>query len=582
MTEERVIPTPAPSDLPTLTIKTDGKEISGKYHLASVTVTKEVNKIPAAQIILLDGDIAKEDFEGSNSEDFIPGKEIEILAGYHSEESTIFKGIIISHGIRSLKNKPSQLVLECKDKFVKMTIGRKSAYYKESSDSDIMDEIVSEYGLEADIESTRIQHKEMVKYYATDWDFILERAEVNGKLAIVDDAKLTVKTPDTKQNPSLSLIHGSTMMEFEAEMDARNQFSGIKCNSWDYTNQEIIEEESDDPALKEQGNITAATLAKVIGVDTFTMKHGARIEEQELKSWADAKILKSRLAKIIGRVKCQGFGDIKPGLMLSLSGVGDRFNGNAFVTAVRQHINYDNWETDIQFGFSPKWFSKNENIIDTPAAGLLPAVQGLHIGIVSQLQDDPDGEDRVMVRMPLIDPQGEGIWARIASLDAGEKRGAFFRPEIGDEVVLGFLHDNPRDPIILGMLNSSAKPAPISASDDNHEKGFVTRSEMKVIFNDDKKSIKIETPNGNTITLSDDSGSIVLEDENSNKIEMNSDGVLIKSAGEINVKADKDVNIEGTNVNIKASAKLKAEGSSGAELTSSGITDVKGSLVNLN
>ena len=37
--------------------------------------------------------------------------------------------------------------------------------------------------------------------------------------------------------------------------------------------------------------------------------------------------------------------------------------------------------------------------------------------------------------------------------DAGENRGSFWRPEIGDEVVLGFLNSDPRDAIILGMLN---------------------------------------------------------------------------------------------------------------------------------
>ena len=34
---------------------------------------------------------------------------------------------------------------------------------------------------------------------------------------------------------------------------------------------------------------------------------------------------------------------------------------------------------------------------------------------------------------------------------------------------------------------------------DNHEKGFVTRSEMKFIFDDDKKSVVLETPRNNFV-----------------------------------------------------------------------------------
>lgn len=583
MTDERIIPTPAPADLATFKILIDGREISAEAHVVSVTVTRAINKIPTAQVVLLDGDVAKEDFDLSNSENFIPGREIEVLAGYHSAESTIFKGLITGHGLKVRKNKPSWLVIECKDAAVKMTAGRKNAYYRDMSDSEIIEEIIGDYGQPADVETTDLQHKEMVKYYTTDWDFMVARAEVNGKLVLVDDGTIAVKAPDTSQTPVLSLIHGSTMMEFEAALDARHQMAATHCSSWDFANQAVLEEESDTVDFGEQGNLDASRLAEVIGLESLPLQHTGQVVDAELKSWADARLLKSRMAKIIGRVKCQGFGDIKPGHLLELQGVGDRFNGTAFVASVRQQIHTRNWETDIQFGLSPEWFTTTRpDIIDTPAAGLLPAVHGLQIGVVTQLAEDPEGEDRVQVRMPVIDPQEDGVWARVASLDAGENRGVFFRPEIGDEVVLGFLNDDPRDPMVLGMLNSSAKPAPLTASDDNHEKGFVTRSEIKMIFDDDKISLTIETPNGNKITLSDDAGAIILEDENSNVITMNSEGVNIESAADINIKAGGDVNIEGTNAHVKASVQYKAEGSAGAEMSTGATAVVKGSLVQIN
>ncbi len=582
MSNERVIPTPAPSDLPTVTILSAGTEISAEYNVVSITVTRTINKVAAAQIMLLDGDVADEDFEASNTDDFIPGREIEILAGYHTDESTLFKGIIIQHGIKVRKNKPSLLMIDCKDPAVKMTVGRNNVYYRDTTDSEILEELIGNYGLSAEVEATEVQHAEMVQYYTTDWDFMVTRAEANGKLVFVDDGTVGVKAPDTEQEPILSLIHGSTIMEFEAAMDARHQLAAAKCNAWDYSNQELIEEEADSISFSEQGNLTADSLAEVIGLDALSMRHTGRISDAQLKAWADARLLKSRLAKVIGRVRCQGFGDIKPGHMLELNGVGDRFNGKAFVTAVRQQINSRNWESDIQFGRDPAWFSEIHPTTGTPAAGLLPAVRGLQIGVVTKLEGDPDGEDRIQVRMPVVDPAEEGIWARVASLDAGDNRGAFFRPEIGDEVVLGFLNDDPRDAVVVGMLNSSAKPAPITASDDNHEKGIITRSEIKMIFNDEKVSLTVETPNGNKITVSDEEGSIVVADENNNTVTMDSSGIAIESQGDINIKASGDVNIEGLNTNIKASAQYKAEGSAGVEMSSSATAVVKGSLVQIN
>ena len=149
-------------------------------------------------------------------------------------------------------------------------------------------------------------------------------------------------------------------------------------------------------------------------------------------------------------------------------------------------------------------------------------------------------------------------------------------------MIVGFVNDDPRDPIVLGMVNSSAKPAPITGTDDNHEKGWVTRSEMKMVFDDDKVSFTLETPNGNKLILSDETGSILLEDENGNKLEMTSDGIVIDSPSDITINASGDVTVTGTNCTTSANAEFKAEGSAGAEMSTGAIAVVKGSLVQIN
>jgi uncharacterized protein involved in type VI secretion and phage assembly len=140
-------------------------------------------------------------------------------------------------------------------------------------------------------------------------------------------------------------------------------------------------------------------------------------------------------------------------------------------------------------------------------------VSGLQIGVVVS-NEDPDGEHRVRVKMPTVNNDDEGTWARVASLDAGNKRGFFFRPEIDDEVIIGFLNDDPRHAVILGMLHSSAKPAPLDGKDDNHEKVYQSRSEMKWYLNDERKIMTFETPAGNKISLDEDGTKIHIEDQN--------------------------------------------------------------------
>lgn len=583
MSEERVVPSPAIPDVVTCTVMVDGQEIDDVINILSIVVLKEINKIPYAKLVIQDGSPAEEDFVVSAGDTFMPGNEIEIQAGYRSEESTIFKGIIVKHGIKKTSYGPSSLEIECKDKALKITAGRKNRFFYEATDADALTEILSDYDVDSSVESTEATHQRLIQNHTTDWDFILTRAEINGLFAFANDGVLAIKPPNVGGSSVLSLTYGANIISFEAEMDARFQYPAVSTVSWDSANQENLEMEGEEPDSPAQGDVSSSDLSSVLGADTYLHQHNGQVKDAELQSWANAVMLRSRLARIRGWVSFMGFADIKPDNVITLNGLGTRFNGEAYVSAVKHVIAEGNWTTQAQMGIDPECFAKkNNDIAEIPAAGIIPPINGLVIGVVVQLEEDPDGEDRVKIKIPVLGADEEGVWARIACLDAGDSRGTFFRPDLEDEVVIGFLNDDPRDPIILGQLNSSAKPAPFTATDDNFEKGYVSREELKQVFNDELKSIEISTPNGNKILLSEDEGAIIIEDENSNVITLNSDGITMESQGDINISAGGDVNIEGTNVKATASAEFKAEGSAGAEVSSGGTMTVKGSLVQIN
>src|SRR3954469_18659740 len=101
MPDGRTIPSDQPKTVVSSTILSGGTAVSTAYHVLSVVVSKEVNRIPSAQIVMVDGDVASQTFEISNTPDFEPGKEIEIKLGYQSSEETVFKGIVVKHSIRT-------------------------------------------------------------------------------------------------------------------------------------------------------------------------------------------------------------------------------------------------------------------------------------------------------------------------------------------------------------------------------------------------------------------------------------------------------------------------------------------------
>lgn len=580
----RILPTPAARDLPTYTILVDGTALAGSVQVLGVLVQKEAFHIPSAWITLRDGNAAAADFPLSNTDQFVPGKTVEIRAGYHSQEKTVFKGIVVRHGVEARSSGSTRLQVVCKDAFVKTTLVPRRKYFTEKKDSEAAEEIVQAYsGLQIDAPATAVKHPELIQYDATDWDFIACRAEANGRLVLVDDGKMTLAVPDFDQEPVLELQFGATLLEFEAEMDARDQIGSLKTNTWNYTDQAIADADAAEPTFAEQGNLDADDVAGALGAEAL-WQHGGKLAQEELQAWADAALLKRRMAKIRGRARFNGNADVKPGALLDLAGVGERFNGKAFVTGVSHRLQDGSWITDVQFGLSPRWFVQEFETGQPAAGGLLPAISGLQIGIVTGLEGDKDSEERILVRLPVIDPAAEGARARVLSLDAGDKRGFYFRPEIGDEVVVGFLNNDPRQAVVLGSLHSSAKPIPgiFTTQDTNHLKGYVSRSEMAMMFDDEKKIFSLKTPAGNKLVMDEDQKSLTIEDQNGNKIVLDADGIRIESSKDLVMKAAGDVKIEGVNIEAKASAQLKASGSGGVEVSSSATAVLKGSIVQIN
>ena len=582
MPDEGIIQTPAPGDLPTFTIVLNGRELPHEVQVLSITVIKAVNRISLARVVLADGDPSREDFPLSSGKDFIPGVRMQIQAGYHSHEAPIFEGIILKQSVKAREKGAGQLSVDARHTAVKLTQVKRSASYSDVLDSDVFGSLLSRYGITADVKPTETVHATLIQYASTDWDFLLSRAEANGMMVYTNLGKVEIRKPDFSGKPAVALRYGSTMLLFEADLDARGQVTGVKGEAWDLAGQELIVSEGQGMSLPRLGNIESKALAQVMGDPLCLLGHGGHRSEQELRKWADARLIKAHLARIRGRVKCTGVAEVNPGGLLELQGVGDRFSGKAFVSGVRHEIREGTWTTEAAFGLSDRWFSEEFQVSEQPATGLLPAVSGLQIGVVSGLEGDPEGEARIKVTLPLVHPDAEGVWSRIASLDAGDNRGSFFRPEIGDEVVLGFLNDDPRDPVVLGMLHSSAKPPPTQAADTNNEKGFVTRSGMRIWFHDEKKRIAVETPGGRALVLDDDAGSVELKDASGNQFKMDSDGIALESAGALKIKAGTTLSIEGVNAALKGSGTFTAEGSGSVELKSAGTMVIKGSIVQIN
>ncbi len=542
----------------TVTLLSSGDPIDMTYQLLSVQIHYEVNRIPYAELVFIDGDAAIREFAISDTSVFEPGKVIEIKLRYEDKpaaEKTVFKGIAVKQAI-CVENNSSTLTVVIKDKAVAMTQGQNHCVYTKMTDSEIIKKIISLHGLTAKtITGTQPEHAEIVQYACSDWDFILSRAESNGLLITVQSGDVSAQLIASPHAPKVTIEYGiDDVYNFDIEADAQGQYQQISGTAWDAKNQQTITVNKSDKLNLSPGNLSSSTLAASLGAKEYALATSAQLTQAELTAWTRAKLARTQLSLIRGTLSVLGRSDISLLDTLEIKGIGQRFNGKALITGIGQRVTAGAWITDIQFGLADQWLLRGHDATNLPASGLLPGISGLHIGIVLAFEADPDQELRVKLKLPTLKAEANTVWARLVAPDAGQGRGYFFRPEAGDEVIVGFINDDPRLAVILGALYSSKNTAPARfgpPDDKNIGKGIASKKGMVIGFDDDKTIVYIETPGKNSITLDDDGKKIELKDQHGNSILMDENGITLNSAKDFKLAASGNIEIKGAKVDIK-------------------------------
>jgi len=528
-----------------------------------------------------------------------------VQAGFGTKTNRIFKGIILEQTISASHEKGPKLVIDCYHEAIKMTVGEKSKVYTQKTDSAIMSSIIGRYsGLSSDVTTTAIVFPEMVQYQRTDWDFIRYRAEANGCLVTTRDTKVSVIKPDENLTSVLTLTYGENIINIDATLNAVNQLASTTTEAWEYTTQSMLsQKETNNHAGP--GNLSSKTLSEIIGLETYASATSASLQSGELTNLSQSEITKSVYSKIMGSIKAFGNASLLPGSYITLKGLGDRFNGDHFVSGVSHSIQAGNWWTIIAIGLDPKWMIPDDKIIGNGIDVKSNGIGGLYNGTVVKIDSDPANQFRVQVTIPMLDTsntENNVLWARLSNFYATSGAGAFFFPEIGDEVIVGFVDDTTRFPVILGSLYSIPNNQPatgLEPDDNNSLKAIVSKSGIKLAFDDTQKVLSIETPNHNTIVLSDQDKTMTLKDQNDNSIVMSESGIAIKSAKDITFEADQNIMMKGTQgvttqssvgdvitkgMNIKQTAdtQYSAEGGAAAQVTGGAELVLKGAMVLIN
>lgn len=611
-----------------------------EFQLIDLDITLELNRIPYAELRFLEGDPAQSNYQVANAARLQPGQTVKITLSYERPDARIagtftFEGIVTGQRLEVDEGQAITAV-ELKDKAFVMASGRRSRFFEKGRDSDYLAEVLKAHrGLgKGKWVTTAVQHEKMLQFDSTDWDFLLMRAEANGLLVNVRNATVNLLEVGATQGKTHALdFLKDDIYNFEMAADGSDQINQQSAAAWDYKKQKRIESPPPKPPRTTQGNLQGKATAQKMGVLPGELLNGVSVPAPELKTWSNAALARSQQALLRGRIALPGNPVYRLGDRMKLSGVGRRFNGATIISGIRHRISSEGWQTDVQLGLDEQWHYEKYPTQNPLAAGLLPGVHALQIGVVAPFQADPQKAYRVKVKLPAVTKDKKAfVWARLATLEGGSGRGHFFYPEPGDEVLVGFLNGDPRQPIILGALfgGSHKLPDGLQKLDQkNGFKGIVTKGGHALVFNDTDQVLTIKTgepvkqgqdgsksnkkSKGHTIQLDQKNGKIEIRDKfdnqiiltekglqveikskkgvvdvhdsHDNRISMNDKGIAVKSAKAAVQLEDKDKNqlvLDKSGVSMKSDKTIKLKvGGNEIQITTSGIVVKSGAKLEL-
>lgn len=556
-----------------------GEEMLG--HLLEVQVRDNLLMPDWAVVRIRDPD------DSSTPGGFKIGDTLEIALGADKDQTqtTVFNGEIVALEPEYRQN-GAILGVRAFDKGHRLNRKKVSKTFINMKAEDIVKQLIGAAGVAAgDIQSTGVVVEHIQQSQETDWALCWRLARANGCEFGVSDGKAYFRKRATTSSVA-RLKWQEDLTTFSARVSGVGQVSDVTVNSHDPKAGQATSGTSSPPQAVGSAPIWSkrSSAAQALGGGTALVADRVAASTSEAKSMASAALARNVSAFVEADGMAKGSPKLRAGATITIAGVDSDFCGDYVLSATTHiyrgggayttkfEITGDRSRTFAQLAGSGGGASPTGGAVAGGGGGDAKSswAQQLVIGVVDN-NNDPDKLGRVKVKYPALGDNMVSDWARVATSNAGKGRGLFMLPQVGDEVVVGFEHGDPRRPFVLGSLYTGTK-APLDADlmdGDGQKSKFAVKTDHQVLLHS-QKEMKLHTEEKLTVEVRNGDMSVT-GDAN----------VKTEARQNFEAKASSGVKIEGTgSVELKSSGQVKVEGST-VSISGSGMVEVKGSMIKL-
>ena len=167
------------------------------------------------------------------------------------------------------------------------------------------------------------------------------------------------------------------------------------------------------------------------------------------------------------------------------------------------------------------------------------SIHGIALGIVTE-NLDASGKHPGMVKTRISLEKEELVtdWVRVVQPCTGGDCGAYWLPEVGDEVLLAFHMGDLSRPYVIGSLRGANNKIPPQIPEADTVKRIKTKGGHEIVFSDEegKECLEIHTPKNFKIILEDETQTILIRNKDEKNILK-----IDEQSGAIEIIAEKDI-----------------------------------------
>jgi uncharacterized protein involved in type VI secretion and phage assembly len=506
---------------------------------------------------------------------------------------------VTSIGVEQRQGENPELVVTALDKSHRMARGSKVKTYLNAAYSDIVSQLAGDYGLSPSTDATGVV-LEYVLQVSSDLTFLSDMATRSGFAWWVEGTTLHFKKPASGSTIDLKL--GDTLRSFSVRLSGHAP-GQVQVYGWDRDKQQKLTGAASSQTLTAASAFAskASSPDSAFGSATLTTAALAGASQDEIDTLSQALFDWAASTSVTAVGLAEVTAGIKLGTSVKVEDTGP-LAGTYPVGKVEHTYRPGR-------GFLTRFWSGGQGTALSNGASRYPPLQGptthhpgLVVGQVTSI-NDPNQTGRVKVRFPGLSDSDESAWGRVLSPGGGTNMGSVVLPEVGDEVLVGFEHGDPRQPVILGGLYGSKSTIPkwpvkegkvtsrlftsrlghtieLSDGDSDPDQYFMVQlAGQQHTLKITKKETNLEIPSGQALTVKAGDTQVVFS---------TSGDVTIKG-NNITLQAQQNVKVQGLQVNVSAQTELQLQGQSQAsmkgailQLQSDGPASLKGAIVQIN